>query len=93
MRFNSPSVSSSAHCAASLASAVEEYDGFGQLRKFLPGGQQFHELWLTGDYNGDPISVEFGIGAGLTSVSDGFTAKLMFMSDLTGPHGLLTERR
>ena len=26
--------------------AVEEYDGFGQLRKFLPGGQQFHELWL-----------------------------------------------
>jgi hypothetical protein len=73
--------------------AVEEYDGFGQLRKFLPGSQQFHELWLTGDYNGDPISVEFGAGAGLTSASDHFTVKLMLMSDLTGPHGLFTERR
>ena len=73
--------------------AVEEYDGFGQLRKFLPGNQQFHQLWLAGDYNGDPISVEFGVGAGLTSASDGFTAKLMFMSDLTGPHGLFSGRR
>jgi hypothetical protein len=73
--------------------AMEEYAGFGQLRKFLPGGQQFHELWLTGDYTGDPISVEFGVGAGLTSVSDGLTAKLMFMSDLDGPHGLFTGKR
>jgi hypothetical protein len=71
--------------------ALEEYDGFGQLRKFLPGSQQFHELWLTGDYNGDPVSVEFGGGFGLTPASNSFTLKLMLMSDITGPHGLLTE--
>ena len=71
--------------------AAEEYDGFGQLRRFLPGSQQMHELWLTGDYNGDPISVEFGAGVGLTPASDSFTVKLMFMTDLDGPHGLLTE--
>jgi hypothetical protein len=72
--------------------ALEEYDGFGELRRFLPGSQQFHELWLTGDYNGDPISVEFGAGVGLTPASDGLTVKLMFMTDLTGPHGLFTEK-
>ena len=71
--------------------ALEEYDGFGTLRQFLPGDQQFHELWLTGDYNGDPISVEFGGGFGLTPASNGFTVKLMLMMDLTGPHGLFTE--
>jgi len=73
--------------------ALEEYDGFGQLYRFLPSSQQFHELWLTGDYNGDPISVEFGAGVGLTPASDSFTVKLMFMTDLTGPHGLFTELR
>ena len=52
-----------------------------QLRQFLPGSQQFHELWLTGDYNGDPISVEFGAGVGLTPASDDLTVKLMFMSE------------
>ena len=71
--------------------AAEEYDGFGELRGFLPGSQQFHEFWLTGDYNGDPISVEFGVGVGLTPASDGLTVKLMFMTDLDGPHGLFTE--
>jgi hypothetical protein len=71
--------------------AAEEYDGFGQLRRFLSSSQQFHEFWLTGDYNGDPISVEFGAGVGLTPASDSFTVKLMFMTDLDGPHGLFTE--
>ena len=46
---------------------------------------------LTGDYNGDPISVEFGAGLGMTPASDGLTVKLMFMTDLTGEHGLFTE--
>jgi hypothetical protein len=72
--------------------ALEEYDDFGKLRKFLPADQQFHELWLTGDYTGDPISVEFGVGAGLTPASNSLTFKLMFISDLTGEHGLFTRR-
>jgi hypothetical protein len=68
--------------------ALEEYDGFGELRKFLPGSQQFHQFWVTGDYNGDPISVEFGAGFGLTPASNSFAVKLMFMTDLTGAHAL-----
>jgi hypothetical protein len=72
--------------------AAEEYDGFGELRAFLPGSQQFHELWATVDYNADPVSIETGVGFGLTPASDDLTVKLMFISDLDGPHGLFTER-
>jgi len=68
--------------------ALEEYDDFGQLRKFLPGSQQFHQFWVVGDYSGDPVSVEFGAGFGLTPASNDFAIKLMLMSDLTGEHSL-----
>lgn len=68
--------------------AVEEYSDFGQLRKFLSGDQQSHQLWMVGDYSGDPISVEFGAGFGLTPASDSFALKLMLISDLTGEHSL-----
>ena len=68
--------------------AAEEYDGFGQLRGFLPARDQFHELWATLDYTGDPISIETGVGFGLTPASDDLTFKLMFMTDLSGPHSL-----
>jgi hypothetical protein len=68
--------------------AAEEYDDFGQLRGFLPADDQFHELWAAVDYTGDPISVEAGVGFGLTRASDDLTFKLMFISDLTGEHGL-----
>jgi hypothetical protein len=71
--------------------AVEEYDDFGQLRRFLPGDQQWHQLWAVTDYTGDPISIETGVGFGLTPGTDSVAVKLMFISDLTGPHGLLTE--
>jgi hypothetical protein len=69
--------------------AAEEYDDFGSLRGFLPAGEQFHQLWAVGDYSGDPISVEAGIGFGLTNATDDLAFKVMFSSDLTGPHGLL----
>jgi hypothetical protein len=71
--------------------ALEEYDDFGQLRRFLPGDEQWHQLWGVADYTGDPISVEAGIGFGLTPGTDDVALKLMFIGDLTGPHGLLTE--
>ena len=67
--------------------AAEEYDDFGQLRRFLPASEQFHEFWATVDYNGDPISIETGVGFGLTPATDDLTVKLMFMSDLTGRTG------
>jgi hypothetical protein len=71
--------------------AVEEYDDFGDLHRFLPGSQQFHQLWAVADYTGDPVSIEAGIGAGLTQATDDLAVKLMFMSDLTGPHGILSR--
>src|SRR6185437_13512165 len=36
--------------------AAEEYDDFGELRRFLPGSQQWHQAWAVVDYTGDPIS-------------------------------------
>jgi hypothetical protein len=68
--------------------ALEEYDDFGQLRKFLPGDEQWHQLFATVDYTGDPISVEAGIGFGLTRATDDVAVKLMFISDLSGEHSL-----
>ncbi len=72
--------------------AAEEYDDFGELRRFLPGDQQWHQLWGVVDYNGDPISIETGVGFGLTPGTDNFAVKLMIITDLNGPHGLFTRR-
>jgi hypothetical protein len=69
--------------------AAEEYDDFGSLRRFLPADQQWHQLWGTVDYTGNPISVEAGVGFGLTPATDNLAFKLMLMSDLTGKDGLL----
>jgi hypothetical protein len=67
------------------AVAAEEYDGFGPLHGFLPLSQQFHEVWATTDYSGGKLlglSVESGVGYGLTSASDKWTLKLMVSHDL-----------
>jgi len=71
--------------------AAEEYDDFGELRGFLPADQQSHQLWGVVDYSGDPISIEAGVGFGLTPASDKLAVKLMLISDLTGPHGLFAN--
>lgn len=68
--------------------AVEEYADFGEFRSFLPARDQSHQIWAVGDYSGDPFSVEFGVGFGLTRATNDVTFKLMLMSDLTGEHGL-----
>lgn len=67
--------------------AAEEYDDFGSLHRFLPGSQQWHQLWAVADYTGSPISVETGVGFGLTPATDSLAVKLMFMTDLDGPNG------
>jgi hypothetical protein len=71
--------------------AAEEYDDFGELRGFLPANQQSHQLWGVVDYTGNPISIEAGMGFGLTSAADKFAVKLMLISDLTGPNGLFAN--
>jgi hypothetical protein len=45
-------------------------------------------LWAVVDYGGDPISIEAGMGFGLTSATDKLAVKLMLISDLTGEHSL-----
>lgn len=65
--------------------AAEEYDGFGPLQGFLPLSQQFHEVWATTDYSGTRflgLSVETGVGYGLTAASDKWTVKLMLSRNL-----------
>jgi len=68
--------------------AAEEYDDFGELRGFLPSDQQTHQLWGVVDFTGDPISIEAGMGFGLTPSTDNLAVKLMLITDLTGEHGL-----
>ena len=70
---------------------AEEYDDFGELRGFLPSDQQTHQLWGVVDFTGDPISIEAGMGFGLTPATDNLAVKLMLITDLTGPHGLFAR--
>jgi hypothetical protein len=64
------------------ALAVEEYSDDGPLRHFLPGGEQFHEVWAVTDHNSKFLSVETGVGVGVTSGADKLTFKLMLSRDL-----------
>lgn len=62
--------------------AAEEYDDFGPLRGFDRLDHQSHELFGVLDFNGKPVSVEFGAGFGLTPGTDHFTLKLILSRDL-----------
>jgi hypothetical protein len=72
--------------------ALEEYDDFGELRGFLPANQQSHQLFAVVDYGGGPISVETGLGLGLTPATDHLTFKLILSTDLNGPDGLFAKK-
>jgi hypothetical protein len=67
--------------------AAEEYDDFGELRGFMPAAQQSHQLYAVVDHDMGPVSIEAGLGFGLTPGSDGLTAKLILSSDLNGENG------
>lgn len=73
------------HLSQNWAVAGEEYADFGVLRRFLPAGQQTHELWGVVDRYGEPADIEAGIGFGLTGASDRVTVKLMLSRDLHVP--------
>ena len=64
------------------AVAAEEYSDFGPLRAFLPGNQQFQEVWAVMDRNSKALSIEAGVGVGVTSGADKLTFKLMLWRDL-----------
>ncbi len=63
------------------AVAAEEYDDFGPIRSFY-GRRQTHQLFGVVDFNGKPLNVEFGVGVGLNSATDGVTLKLILSRDL-----------
>jgi len=64
------------------AMAFEEYSDDGPLRHFLPLNDQFHEVWATFDRSSKVLSVETGVGFGISSGADKLTFKLMLSRDL-----------
>jgi hypothetical protein len=64
------------------AVALEEYDDFGPIHRFLPGSQQSHQLFAVVDHSTRFVNIEFGVGFGLTKGSDGVTLKLILSRDL-----------
>ena len=63
------------------AAAVEEYDDFGPIHQFVPGAEQFHQIYGVVDHTGKSLDVEAGIGAGLTNATDKMTLKLILSHD------------
>ena len=64
------------------AVAAEEYDDFGEIRRFNRPGAQSHQLFAVVDYTGKPIDIEVGVGFGLTAGTDRLTLKLILSRDL-----------
>jgi hypothetical protein len=62
--------------------AAEEYSDFGPLRRFDPVSDQFHEVWAVMDHNSKIVSIEAGVGVGVTGGADRLTLKLMVSRDL-----------
>ena len=63
------------------AVAVEEYDEFGSVEGFSPSAKQQHQLFGVFDYNGPSLTVEGGVGVGLTGASDHLVLKLILSHD------------
>lgn len=61
------------------AVALEHYADYGAVSGFEALPRQQHSVFAVLDYAGDPNGVEFGIGHGLTRVSDALVLKLMLM--------------
>jgi hypothetical protein len=64
------------------AVAFEEYADLGPLRHFHTLDDQFHEAWAVMDHTSKILSVEAGVGVGMTAGADKLTLKLMLSRDL-----------
>jgi hypothetical protein len=64
------------------AIAAEEYADFGPFRHFDPVSDQFHEVWAVFDHDSKILSIEAGVGVGVTGGADRLTFKLMVSRDL-----------
>ena len=68
--------------SGSWALAAEEYADFGPLRHFYARDQQSHQLFAVLNYEAAPLSIEAGIGFGLTGAADHRVLKLILARDL-----------
>lgn len=64
------------------AGAIEEYADYGPLRQIYSAHEQSHQVWAVMNHEGKYVSIETGIGFGLTAASDRVTLKLMVSRDL-----------
>jgi hypothetical protein len=62
--------------------ALEEYDDFGSVSRFLPASRQSHQLFGVFDVNTKWVGIEAGLGAGFTRGSDHRVIKLILTRDL-----------
>lgn len=78
-----PSVRVAYNLPKGWAVSAEEYADFGEFRGFESANNQSHQIWATVNHDSAKgISVETGIGFGLTGASDKVTLKLMLSRDL-----------
>jgi ABC-type transport system substrate-binding protein len=65
------------------AVAAEEYGDYGQFRKIDSFNDQFQQVWAVVDRKSEKwVSIEAGIGIGITNGSDRVTLKFMVSRDL-----------
>jgi hypothetical protein len=69
------------HASKRWALAAEEYDDFGPVEHFRAAAAQSHQLFAVIDHDGR-VSVEAGLGFGLTAATDHRVAKLIVSWDL-----------
>jgi len=67
------------------AVAAEEYDDFGAVQHFEARALQSHQLFSVLDYRGPSLSIEAGIGFGLSAGADHRVLKLILSRDLNRP--------
>ena len=64
------------------AGAIEEYADYGPFRQIYSARDQSHQVWGVVNHESKFVSIEAGIGFGLTASSDRVTLKLMVSRDL-----------
>ena len=67
--------------SARWAAALEHYQDYGAVGDLAPLKRQDQTGFAVVDYNGEPDSVELGIGHGFTPASDALVLKLMVTHD------------
>jgi hypothetical protein len=80
-----PSTRIAYNMSPAWAVAIEEYADFGTLDDLAPAAEQAHQLFAVVDHSSPSLDVQFGLGFGLTSASDGLTLKLILAHDFNKP--------